>query len=63
MSVPKNRRLVEDVDTKSLKGIFIEISKSGHKPYLILKSGQRSLLKSGQRSLLKGDVSKNNIYP
>jgi hypothetical protein len=55
MLASKNRKLVEDVDTKSLKGIFIEISKSGHKPYLILKSGQRSLL--------KGDVSKNKIYP
>ena len=55
MLASKNRKLVEDVDTKSLKGIFIEISKSGRKPYLILKSGQRSLL--------KGDVSKNNICP
>jgi hypothetical protein len=55
MLASKNRKLVEDVDTKSLKGIFIEISKSGHKPYLILKSGQLSLL--------KGDVSKNKIYP
>ena len=42
-SVPKNRRLVKDIDVKSYKGISVEIAKSGYNSYLILRSEHRSL--------------------
>jgi hypothetical protein len=42
-SVPKNRKLVKDIDVKSYKGISVEIAKSGYNSYLILRSEHRSL--------------------